>query len=340
MLRFAVRWARLPRGRRFAFLMIALLASSAPAIGQSGSQSTPARFLAHWGRQGILVFVINLSIFVAEGRAQEAPATPLEQYKVLLKEYQYASSSGRVLSDDERMTFVGRTYKHRNALALEVRGTGREIPEGPDRRGRPDPGGLAGEHAPPGRSSLWVRTTRGSGPSRSCERDHIRQRQARPRLSADLLRLLQGVRNVSPRGPGEEPAQGCPGAGLPGSGPFPEQPLAATRPGQRAAGTGQGVRRSLRQGVPRRIAAAGPHQGHRGGRGVLRASRAAIRRREVCPTAKRSLRRPRRNCSRFATWSSARWRRTSKARTRTASGSSSATTAARSCCSTSGVNTD
>ena len=50
--------------------------------------------------------------------------------------------------------------------------------------------------------------------------------------------------------------------------------------------------------------------------------------------------RPRRNCSRSATWPSARRRRRSRVRTRTASASSSAITAVRSSCSTSGIACD
>jgi hypothetical protein len=43
-------------------------------------------------------------------------ATPAEQYKALLKEYQLASSGG-AMSDEERLKFVGRVYKHRAGLA-------------------------------------------------------------------------------------------------------------------------------------------------------------------------------------------------------------------------------
>ena len=42
--------------------------------------------------------------------------TPAEQYRALLKEYQLASS-GKVLTDEERMKFVGQVYRHRNRLA-------------------------------------------------------------------------------------------------------------------------------------------------------------------------------------------------------------------------------
>ncbi len=56
-------------------------------------------------------------IQIAEGNGQEKPPTAAEQYKALLKEHDRASSSGRPLTDAERLKFVGRAYKHRNALA-------------------------------------------------------------------------------------------------------------------------------------------------------------------------------------------------------------------------------
>ena len=66
---------------------------------------------------GILFLILNLSMVVAEGNGQDRPATPAEQYKTLRKEYDNASGSGVPLTDAERLKFVGRVYKHRNALA-------------------------------------------------------------------------------------------------------------------------------------------------------------------------------------------------------------------------------
>src|SRR5262245_29846829 len=43
---------------------------------------------------GVLVLVLIGSAMVAEGSGQDKPATPAEQYKTLLKEYNRASSSG------------------------------------------------------------------------------------------------------------------------------------------------------------------------------------------------------------------------------------------------------
>jgi hypothetical protein len=64
---------------------------------------------------GILVLTLGLSM-AAGGQGQDNPASPAQQYKALLKEYQRASGGG-AMSDEERMKFVGRVYQHRNQLA-------------------------------------------------------------------------------------------------------------------------------------------------------------------------------------------------------------------------------
>jgi hypothetical protein len=63
--------------------------------------------------------VLMLSLSVAEGHGQDKPATPAEQYQTLRKEYGRASSSGVPLTDAERLKFIGRVYKYRNALAAK-----------------------------------------------------------------------------------------------------------------------------------------------------------------------------------------------------------------------------
>jgi len=68
--------------------------------------------------RGILVVVLALSAAAAQENRTDSPSTPAEEFKALLKEHQTASSGG-VLSDDERLAFVGRVYKHRNRLALK-----------------------------------------------------------------------------------------------------------------------------------------------------------------------------------------------------------------------------
>src|SRR5262249_48120070 len=71
------------------------------------------------------------------------------------------------------------------------------------------------------------------------------------------------------------------GDGGPVAGSLPEQPLAAARPAQGAARTGEGVRGALRQGVPRQTATTGPRASDQGGRSRLRAGRGEVRRREA-----------------------------------------------------------
>jgi hypothetical protein len=65
---------------------------------------------------GILILMPNLSV-AAEGNGQDKPASAAEQYQKLRKEYDQSSSSSVPLTDAERLKFVGRTYKHRYALA-------------------------------------------------------------------------------------------------------------------------------------------------------------------------------------------------------------------------------
>ena len=67
---------------------------------------------------GLLGLILGVSTVTAYGEGQNNSASPREQYKPLLKEFQDASSAGRVLSDEERMKFVGHVYKLRYTLAL------------------------------------------------------------------------------------------------------------------------------------------------------------------------------------------------------------------------------
>jgi hypothetical protein len=66
---------------------------------------------------GILILMLNLSVAVAEGNGPDKPATPAEQYKTLRTAYDKASGSSVPLTDAERLKFVGRVYRQRNALA-------------------------------------------------------------------------------------------------------------------------------------------------------------------------------------------------------------------------------
>ncbi len=79
----------------------------------------PKASLQMCGRLLILGMLVA-SYVTAEVEGQDKSATAAEQYQSLLKQYQVASSSGRVLSDEERLKFVGVVYKLRNKLALEL----------------------------------------------------------------------------------------------------------------------------------------------------------------------------------------------------------------------------
>jgi hypothetical protein len=77
-----------------------------------------------------LVLMLTLAV-VAGGNGQDKPATPAEQYQALLKEYDRASSSGRPLTDTERLKFIGQVYKHRSALALQFLELAEQNPNDP-----------------------------------------------------------------------------------------------------------------------------------------------------------------------------------------------------------------
>jgi len=80
---------------------------------------------------GFLVLGLVLPSVSAEDPAQERLATPAEQYKALLKAQESASSPGRVLSDEERMVFIGETYKRRNEIALRFVELAERYPKDP-----------------------------------------------------------------------------------------------------------------------------------------------------------------------------------------------------------------
>jgi hypothetical protein len=67
-----------------------------------------------------LALGLGLSVVAAEAPGQERRDTPAEQYKALVKEQVAAAASGRVLSDAERMQFMGTTYRRWNEIALRL----------------------------------------------------------------------------------------------------------------------------------------------------------------------------------------------------------------------------
>jgi len=71
---------------------------------------------AHIARP-LLVLIVVLSGGTAVGAGQDKLPTPEEQYKTLLKESNRATGSGAVMTDAERLKFVGAAYKHRYEMA-------------------------------------------------------------------------------------------------------------------------------------------------------------------------------------------------------------------------------
>src|SRR5262245_11880183 len=77
---------------------------------------------------GLLPLMLTAATF---GGVQEKPPSPAEQYKALLKDNLRASSSGRVLTDDERMKFIGQAYRHRFELGLKFLSLAKKHPADP-----------------------------------------------------------------------------------------------------------------------------------------------------------------------------------------------------------------
>jgi hypothetical protein len=78
-----------------------------------------------------LALGLGLSVVAAEASGQERRATPAEQYKALVKEQVAAAASGRVLSDEERMQFIGTTFRRWNEIALRLVDLAERNPEDP-----------------------------------------------------------------------------------------------------------------------------------------------------------------------------------------------------------------
>jgi hypothetical protein len=80
---------------------------------------------------GILVLGLGLSMIAPEHEGPDQPSAPAEQYKALLKDFENASSSGRFLSDEERLQFIGRVFRLRNQLAIKFVKLAEKYPEDP-----------------------------------------------------------------------------------------------------------------------------------------------------------------------------------------------------------------
>jgi hypothetical protein len=81
--------------------------------------------------RGFLVLGLGLPTVAVEDPGQERPATPAERYKTLLKAQELASSPGRVLSDEERLRFIGKTFRRWNEIALKFIDLAEKYPNDP-----------------------------------------------------------------------------------------------------------------------------------------------------------------------------------------------------------------
>src|SRR5262249_14463095 len=79
----------------------------------------------------LLIILLTVSTVFALGPALAQTATPAEQYKALREEYDKASSSGTVLTDAERLKFIGAVYKHRSGLAERFLALAENYPNDP-----------------------------------------------------------------------------------------------------------------------------------------------------------------------------------------------------------------
>jgi outer membrane protein assembly factor BamB len=100
---------------------VAVLEPTFPFAGRKVAWPPPAYADRHiFARNGKELICASLAVIATDGNSQANPATPAEQFRALRNEYERASSSGVPLTDAERLRFVGRVYRHRNALAQKL----------------------------------------------------------------------------------------------------------------------------------------------------------------------------------------------------------------------------
>jgi hypothetical protein len=80
---------------------------------------------------GFVLLCLGLSAVAADDPGQARRPTPAEQYRGLLKEQESASSPGRVLSDEERQQFIGKTFRRWNEIALKLVALANKYPADP-----------------------------------------------------------------------------------------------------------------------------------------------------------------------------------------------------------------
>src|SRR5215475_7491771 len=80
--------------------------------------------------RGTLLLIASLSI-VAAGGGQDKPPTPAEQYQALRKEADKGPGGKFPTTDEERLKFVGKGYKHRYEMAPKFLALAEKYPNDP-----------------------------------------------------------------------------------------------------------------------------------------------------------------------------------------------------------------
>src|SRR6516162_6273828 len=80
---------------------------------------------------GFLLLPLALSPFVTNGSSQDKLPTPAEQYAALKKEYDKPPGTGAPSNDEERMKFIGLSYKHHFAVAQKFLELAAKYPDDP-----------------------------------------------------------------------------------------------------------------------------------------------------------------------------------------------------------------
>lgn len=79
----------------------------------------------------ILILLLALLMSAASSSAQDKSLTPTEQFQSLFKEHSLASSSGKSMTDAERLKFVGQAYRHRYELSEKLLALAEKYPSDP-----------------------------------------------------------------------------------------------------------------------------------------------------------------------------------------------------------------
>lgn len=136
-----------------------------------------------------MTIALCLVLGVSTYPASDQTPTPAEQYASLLKEFQNAASSGKVLNDEQRMKFIGEVYKLRTSLGLKFIALAEKYPNDPiavdallqaiwQVNGTPWPVEIVGQDVASGKALALL------------ERDHIRS----AKLGTACERLSGGFR--------------------------------------------------------------------------------------------------------------------------------------------------